>query len=297
MALVSMTGFARGDGQHDGLRWTWEIKTVNGKSQDVRLRLPYGFEAMEPEVRAVVPEYVRRGSCQLSLNVSRVDVAGELRINDRALELALAAVKRVASEIDTAPPSAEGILALKGVLEVSDAGADDDEEALAARNGAMMDSLRATLADLRTMRQGEGARLEAVLAAQIGDIEKLAEAARDCPARSVEAISARLHEHIERLMSQSGTFDEDRLHQEAVLLAAKADIQEELDRLFAHVEAAREHFSSAQPVGRKLDFLTQEFNREANTLCSKSNAAELTRIGLDLKAVIDQMREQVQNIE
>ena len=168
---------------------------------------------------------------------------------------------------------------------------------MAARNKAIMSDLETALVSLKEARRSEGARLEAVLREQIATIERLTRDARECPARKPEAIKQRLAEQIARLTEQSTTFDPDRLHQEAVLIAAKVDVQEELDRLDAHIAAARDLLSADDAVGRRLDFLTQEFNREANTLCSKANAPVLTAIGLELKAVIDQMREQVQNIE
>ena len=205
------------------------------------------------------------------------------------------AVKRLAGDIDASPPTLDGLLAIRGVTELVEP--EDTEDAVAARHKAILRDLEASLVALREARRAEGARLEAVMSEQIDTIERLTRAARDCPARKPEAIKQRLGEQIARLTDQSSSFDQDRLHQEAVLLAAKVDVQEELDRLDAHVAAARDLLSEDDAVGRRLDFLTQEFNREANTLCSKANAPELTAIGLELKAVIDQMREQVQNIE
>jgi uncharacterized protein (TIGR00255 family) len=292
-----MTGFARQEGEHLGLRWAWELKTVNGRSQDIRMRLPPGFDALDPAIRAAVSGTVKRGNCQVSLHVTGAQAAGEVRINEAALDQVLGAIERIAPRLGGAQASPDGVLALKGVLELVDPESAQSEEAVAARNGALLVGLETALAELRQARDGEGARLEAFLVRHVDAIERLSAAARDCPARTPEAIGARLAEQIDRLLAHAPAFDAERLHQEAVLLAARADIAEELDRLSAHVAAARDLFGSAEPVGRRLDFLTQEFNREANTLCSKSNDTELTRIGLELKAVIDQMREQVQNIE
>ena len=198
-------------------------------------------------------------------------------------------------KLDISPPSLDGILAIRGVVELRDT--EEPDEVVAERNAAVMRSLETAIASLCEMRRAEGARLQEVMSGQIDAIEKLAGDAAACPARSPDAIQARLKEQVERIVGQSSALDEDRLHQEAALLAAKADIQEEIDRLVAHVAAARQLLADEEAVGRRFDFLSQEFNREANTVCSKSNAPELTAIGLELKAVIDQLREQVQNIE
>jgi uncharacterized protein (TIGR00255 family) len=297
MALVSMTGFARSEGEHHDLRWSWELKTVNGRSQDVRTRLPPGFDSFDPDIRTAVGTVVKRGNCQAALHVTRIQGTGELRVNEDALAQVLDAVDRISRRLGDAKATPDGILALRGVLEFVEPEDEQNEAVTSERNAAMMADLRSAIDALRDVRQAEGARLEIVLREQVDEILRLTTAARDCPARSAAAIAVRLKEHIDRILANSSTFDEDRLHQEAVMLAAKADVQEELDRLFAHVDAARELLEVSEPVGRKFDFLTQEFNREANTLCSKANDRELTRIGLDLKAVIDQMREQVQNIE
>lgn len=290
-----MTGFSRADGAIGDIRWHWEVRTVNGKSLDMRVRVPPGFEALEPEIRSAVTEYVRRGNCQLSLQVSRDQRAGEVRINEKALKSVIAAMKEISPLVEAGQPTLDGLLSIKGVVELTEP--EDSEEAVRERNDAILEDLRSALAALKASREAEGARLHDVLAGQIDEVERLTAQARDCPARTADAIKKRLGEQLDRLLGQNTGLDETRLHQEAVLLAAKADIQEELDRLAAHVEAARDLLDDAGAVGRKLDFLMQEFNREANTLCSKANAPELSAIGLDLKAVIDQMREQVQNVE
>ncbi|MGI9415883.1 MAG: YicC/YloC family endoribonuclease [Hyphomicrobiales bacterium] len=290
-----MTGFARSEGELNGTRWHWEARSVNGKSLDVRLRMPPGFEQLEPEVRAAVSKHLRRGNCQLSLQVTRDFAAGELRINQAALDSVLAAIESMAGRIEAQAPSLDGLLAIKGVVELSDT--DEDEETVSARNAAILRDLNTALAALAEARREEGQRLESVVGQHVDAIALLSEQARDCPARKPDAIRARLKDQIERILEQSSAFDEERLHQEAVLLAAKVDVQEELDRLFAHVSAARDLLEKDEAVGRRLDFLTQEFNREANTLCSKANDPALTGIGLEMKSVIDQMREQVQNVE
>jgi len=295
MTLRSMTGFARADGETEDCVWHWELRSVNGRALDVRLRLPQGFEAMEKPARDLASRYVRRGNCQISLNVKRSIASGEIRVNEEVLKQVVAAMDKVSASLKTAPPAAESILALKGILEYVETELDD--EALKARNASILNSLEKGLKGLDQMRAAEGKKLGDVIAARLDDINTLTREAEASPARQSTAIKARLKEQVARLTEISADFDETRLHQEAALLAAKADIREELDRLYAHVEAARTLLSAPEPVGRKLDFLTQEFNREANTLCSKSNAADLTGTGLKMKTVIDQIREQVQNLE
>lgn len=295
MPISSMTGFARASGGHDGLHWQWEIKSVNGKALDVRCRLPAGFEALEAGIRPAVSQAFRRGTLQVSLNVSGSAQAETVRLNAAALEQLVAAGEALRDRIGGEPLRADVLLSLRGVLEV--VAPEEDEAAIERRNAAMLASFGEALAALGLAREEEGARLQVIVAAQVSRIAELAQAARDNPARSVEAIKARLAELVARLMETGAAFDRDRLHQEAVLAATRSDIQEELDRLFSHVEAARALLASNEAIGRKFDFLAQEFNREANTLCSKAADRTMTGIGLDLKTVIDQMREQVQNIE
>ncbi len=288
-----MTGFARSDGTVDGIRWHWEIKTVNGKGLDIRTRVPPGYEGLEQPLRAAVARCVRRGNCQVALQITQEEATTRLVVNEAVLDQVVLAAKTISDRIDLAPPSADGLLAIKGVLEFSKPVNEEDS----AINDVFLSGLEAALTDLEENRRGEGERLETILTRQLLEIENLSKQARDCPARSTEAIKERLSGQIETLLEASTSFDPDRLHQEALLLATKADIQEELDRLDTHVAAARDLLKDEGPVGRKLDFLTQEFNREANTLCSKSNDSSLTAIGLELKSAIDQMKEQVQNIE
>jgi uncharacterized protein (TIGR00255 family) len=294
MALTSMTGFARAEGADEGLSWHWELRSVNGKGLDLRIRLPAGFEELEARIRQLAPNYLRRGNCQINLwvDVTRADPV--ITVNERALEAILAAVEKLNGRVSSEPPRIEALLSLRGVLEVS------EQSSNGTATPEQLDRLTASfteaLAKMVAARRDEGAKLARVLHGHIDRIEALTIAARDCPARSPEAIKVRLREQIERLF-EVGNFDDQRLHQEAMLIAARADIREELDRLFAHVAQARQLLAEGTGVGRKLDFLAQEFNREANTLCSKSNDTSLTAIGLELKVVIDQLREQVQNIE
>ena len=295
MAISSMTGFARASGSLDGAQWQWEVKSVNGKALDLRFRLPQGFEALEAECRAIAAEGLKRGNLQVALTVTGEGESERLRLNPAVLDQVIAAGEALRDRIGGEALRADLLLGLRGVLEVQAANA--DEAAVQRRNEAMLKSFRACVAGLGASRQAEGARLAQLVRTQIDRIEALAQAARDNPSRSVEAIRQRLAELVARLMDTGAAFDEARLHQEAVLLATRADIQEELDRLASHVEAARALMASGEAIGRKFDFLSQEFNREANTLCSKAGDKSLTAIGLDLKTVIDQMREQVQNLE
>jgi uncharacterized protein (TIGR00255 family) len=295
MAISSMTGFARASAARGGLHWQWEIKSVNGKGLDVRCRLPAGFETLETPVRAALVQAFKRGNLQVSLNVSGTVAAETIRLNTDVLDQLVAAGETLRERIGGEALRADALLALRGVIEVTAPVADEAE--VEARDAEMMASFREALAALAKSRREEGNRLASVVTAQIARIAELAAAARNNPARSVEAIQARLAEQVSRLLETGASFDRDRLHQEAVLLATRADIQEELDRLDSHVAAALALLSSSDAIGRKFDFLAQEFNREANTLCSKASDRSLTEVGLDLKTVIDQMREQVQNIE
>ena len=294
-SLTSMTGFAREQGQFNSLTWVWELKSVNGKALELRFRLPPGFDGLEAPARAAATAGLKRGNVQIGLAVNAVAAGNNLRVNTALLEQLLPIAESLRDRLGAGPIQAENLLALRGVLEAEESTL--DEEALKARDAALLASFAKALAQLSTARAGEGSRLAAVVGSQLDRIEELTQAARNNPSRSVEAIRARLADQVAKLVQQSESFDPQRLHQEAILLATRADIQEELDRLASHISAARALLTSAEPVGRKFDFLAQEFNREANTLCSKANDPSLTMIGLDLKTVIDQMREQVQNIE
>ncbi|MBO6512257.1 MAG: YicC family protein [Roseibium sp.] len=297
MALASMTGFARSMGEADPVRWTWELRSVNGKSLDLRIRIPTGLEVLEPRIRDRCSKVLRRGNISIGLAMQRGQSEQQLQVNESALDAVLSTIELLKQRVpDLAPPSLDGILAQKGVFELKEP--EDDEETQAALHNALLTTLDAALIDLVDMRHTEGSAIASVVRGQIDRIAELTQAAEDLPARKPEAIKARLKKQIAELMEAGeGQLDPQRLHQEAVFLATKADIREELDRLHAHVAAVRELMDSGGAIGRRLDFLAQEFNREANTLCSKSNDVDLTAIGLDLKAVIDQMREQIQNLE
>ena len=295
MSIKSMTGFSRVEGTAGTAAWHWELRSVNGRGLDVRLRLPSGMEAMDPKVREAVGRHLARGSVTVSLSVESRAGAPEIRLNEDVLAQVVKAAEHIRELTEAAPPSADGLMTIKGVLEVVEA--EESAEAAEARAAAMLKTLDEALVALVGARLSEGARLKAVLDANLAKIEGLVATVEDAPARTPAAIQARLTELVARLLESSSALDPDRLHQEAVLLATRADVEEELKRLHAHIAAARELLTEEGAVGRKLDFLAQEFNREANTLCSKSNDVEITRAGLALKTVIDQMREQVQNIE
>ena len=295
MALSSMTGFARGQGAAGSYAWTWELKSVNSKGLDLKLRLPPGWEAIEPGVRARASEVLSRGSVFANLTVSREGIAPVARINEPALNAVLAALKGLEGKVAGAPPSLDGILALKGVMEVSEAEESEDERIRAET--AVIAGFGDALKGLAEMRRTEGRALGKILSARLSEIGALAARAEASPGRKPEAIKARLAAQVAELLEASQRFDADRLHQEAIMLATKIDIREELDRLAAHVAQAKKLIADGGPIGRKLDFLSQELNRESNTLCSKANDLELTNIGLELKAVVEQFREQVQNLE
>ena len=296
MPLNSMTGFARVEGAHGAVRWHWELRSVNGKGLDARLRLPSGMDGVEPKLRAELARYLKRGNCQINLVLDRTGEAAPLRVNRAALAVVLEVIDELQKTMEVMPPRPEGILALKGVLENAE-DVTEDEDAKAELEEALVASFAEGAKLLAAARAQEGAKLEVVLASHVDDIERLTRAAADCPAAAPAALQGRLKEQLRELLGDTSAVAEDRVAQEAALLATRADIREEIDRLKAHVEQARELLASTEAVGRRLDFLTQEFNREANTLCSKAADVSLTRIGLDLKAVIDQFREQIQNVE
>ena len=295
MALSSMTGFARRHGTSGAYAWSWELKSVNAKGLDLRLRLPPGWDAVEIPVRNRAAEVLSRGTVYGTLSVERQGVAPIVRINEDVLAAALATIKSLAGRVDAAPPRLDGILSLKGVVEVIDE--DEREEERRAAEAAVVAGFQATVAELAAMRRREGAALGDILTQRLSEIAALAARADAAPGRRPEAIKARIAEQIATLLDASARFDPDRLHQEAILIASKADIREELDRLTAHIGQVTQLLGQGGSIGRRLDFLAQELNREANTMCAKSNDVELTNIGLELKSVVEQFREQVQNLE
>ena len=295
MTLKSMTGFARADGQRGDTAWHWEVRSVNGRNLDLRLRLPTGFDALEIRARGLAQEKLARGNCTISLWVKRESGQTEIRLNEASLRQAQAAAQHAHELTGLKPARLDTLLGMRGVIETVEG--EDSEEAQAALQHALLAGLAVALDQLVVARTSEGERLKTVIEKQLAVIAGLIERAAGATVRRPEAIAARLREQVARLTEPGSNLDPDRLHQEALLLAVKADIQEELDRLRAHLAAASELIESGEPVGRKFDFLTQEFNREANTICSKAADVEISRTGLELKTVIDQLREQVQNIE
>ncbi|WP_075214381.1 YicC/YloC family endoribonuclease [Mongoliimonas terrestris] len=295
MALTSMTGFARRDGRLEPWRIAWEIRSVNGRGLDLRFRVPPGFDAVEARARALAGERLARGSVTAGLTVARDGGGRAYQIDTALLDTLIRTAQFYADTPGVAPASLDGLLNVRGVVEVVEAAAPDDD-GLKALADAALALFEETLADFVEARRQEGAALGRVLGAQVDTIAALAAEAEALPARTPEAIKARLLDQLAVLLARE-EIDPARLHQEAALLATRADVREELDRLAAHVAQARALLGAGGAVGRRLDFLAQEFNRETNTLCSKSNDTELTRIGLALKATVDQFKEQVQNIE
>jgi len=290
-----MTGFARAAGSHDGLTWTWEVKSVNGRGLDVRSRLANGFEAIEIDVRKAVSNRFQRGNFSVNLQVARAVGDTPVQINWAILEQLRDVVSRLEHDFGAVSPSVDGLLGLRGVMELGEAELDD--EARAARDAAALETFATALDDLLAMRQGEGRHLADLLEEQMTRIETLVGDAERNAATQPEAIRERLQRQLDAVLAEGTGPPEERIAQEVALLATKADVREELDRLRGHIAAVRELLAAGGVIGRRLDFLAQEFNREANTLCSKSQDAALTNIGLELKTVIDQLREQAQNIE
>jgi len=295
MALASMTGFARTQGTSGDWSWAWELKSVNGKGLDVRLRLPTGWDALEAGLKQSAARSLSRGNVNGTLTMSRADSAVSVRVNEDILRAVAASVNKVAADLDAPPVRLEALLGLKGVMEIAEA--EDTPEQRTETERAVIGGFEQALRDLIIMRDQEGAALSAVLNDRLDGIAALTAAAEASTARKPDAIRAKLAEQIRVLLDAGANFDPDRLHQEALMIASKVDVREELDRLVAHVAAARAMLIEGGSVGRRLDFLAQEFNRETNTLCSKANDVSLTAIGLELKSLVEQFREQVQNIE
>ena len=293
MSVASMTGFARAEGEESGIAWVWEMKSVNGRSLDLRLRLPPGFDALEPQLRASLAQRSRRGNFSATLTVIRTAPA-VVRINRETLSQLIGLMNQLAGEIEAAPPRIDGLLALRGVVELVE---DESDELLEKRRHAVLDSWGRALDRLVKARAEEGARLAAILRDQLAELRGLIDAAAACAAAQPEAIRERLRISLAGLIDLAPGMPEERIAQEMALLIARSDIREEIDRLRAHIEQASELLRQEEAVGRRLDFLCQELNREANTLCSKSADIELTRVGLSLKAAVERFREQVQNIE
>ena len=292
-----MTGFAAQSGMFDAHRWAWEMRSVNGKGLDVRLRVPDWIDGLEAALRPMITACAKRGNVTVSLRIAREDAAVSTSVNMAQASAAISALREIAAEaaaqgLDLAPTRASDIALMRGVMEQN--ATQDDPAPLRA---ALLDDIKAVLTAFDEMRLTEGAALARILTDQLAEVETLVTEAEGLAEARKDDVAATLKRNLARVLDNSDGTDPDRVAQELALLAVKADITEELDRLRTHVAAARGHLAEGGPVGRKLDFLMQEFNREANTLCSKAQNADLTRVGLALKALIDQMREQVQNVE
>lgn len=295
MALMSMTGFARKSDAKGAVSWHWEAKSVNGRGLEIRSRLPSGFESLDLRIRALAQEKFKRGNLQVLLSITRDSAQTKIKINREALREVLDAIEELDEEIDADPPRLDGILALRGVIETVEA--QETEEEHEALEAELLGDLKETFDRLHGARSEEGVRLATVLGDQLNSIETLVRQAGAAAASQPEALQARLREQLRTLLEARPPLSEDRLAQELALLATKADVREEIDRLNGHIAQARALLAGSEAAGRRFDFLAQEFMREANTLCSKAADLALTRIGLELKAVIDQFREQVQNVE
>ncbi len=297
MTVYSMTGFAQIEGRDETFDWVWEAKSVNGRGLDLRCRLGGGLDRLEPTVRKAVAQHFKRGNLSVSLRLTRHVGSQQVQVNRQLLDelIALAGEYRSAEGIER--PGLDGLLALRGVIEPVGEAEEDKQGENAARDKALLNSLGEALDGLATARAAEGAHLGEIVSAQLADMQSLSERAGESAALRPEAAKARLEAQVSALLEAGAPLPEERLVQELALLAVKTDIREELDRLVTHISAATALLAEGGAIGRKLDFLAQELNREANTLCAKSNDPQLSEIGLELKAVIDQFREQVQNIE
>ena len=295
MTVSSMTGFARIEGTENDYRWTWEIRSVNARALDTRLRLPPGMERLEARLKPEVTARFQRGNISATLSLVRPPKQTSLSVNTDVLDQVLDLAKNLAGRVKADPPTVDGLLSVRGVLDTVDE--EESDEVRAHLDDAIVASFGSGLDSLGKNRDQEGARLAEVVKGHVTEIEALAKRAVAAAAASPAAIEKRLREQVRALIKDDPSLPEERIAQEVALLVAKGDIREELDRLRSHVEAAHELLVSAEPIGRRFDFLCQEFNREANTLCSKAADIELTRIGLDLKATIERLREQIQNIE
>ncbi len=292
--ISSMTGFARASGSDGAAGWSWEVKSVNGRALDIRCRLPQGLERLDPAVRSAVSARLRRGNVTVGLRLSQAPEAADLRVNRAWLDELIALAAEYRGRDDIAPPRLDGMLALRGVIETAESAVDAEG---AQDDAALLETLDVALAELVRERQAEGAALADALTARIEEITELTHQAEALAPTRQEALGARLREQVAALIDAGAPVPEDRLATELALLAVKIDVTEEIDRLKSHCAAAARHLQEGVAVGRKLDFLAQEFNREANTLCSKASHAALTEVGLALKAAIDQFREQAQNVE
>ncbi len=295
MTLSSMTGFGRSQGQFNNYSWVWEIRSVNGKNVDVRVRIPPGLDAFDQFIKTAVKKTIFRGSLNVSLQLTKDSTETNVIVNEIALDKLIKVAKDASKKHDLAMPSIDRLLAIRDVVEITDM--DENEDALKERDDALKNSLLETVSALKKSRQEEGKATFGMLSNILDDVESLLKRGEAIAAKQPHLLKEKFEEKVGKLFNNQQGLDQDRLSQEIVLLATKADVKEETDRLHAHITSARNLLQESGPVGRKLEFLAQEFNREANTLCSKSSDIELTNIGLSLKTAIDQFREQILNVE
>lgn len=290
-----MTGFARAEGQIDGLSWAWELRSVNGKSFDLRLRLPPGWDSLEAPCKSAIADLLKRGSISGTLSVTEQARPPVLKLNEAVLAQLATLVRSLEGVIDAAPPTVDGLLGVRGVIEIVES--EISEAQRESRQAAVQAGFATALQALAASRRSEGERTAAALQARLDEIADHVTAAEALAAAVPAQLRSRFQKQMAILLEAAPPLSEERLAQEVALLIARADVREELDRLTAHLQAAADLLHEGANIGRRFDFLCQEFNREANTLCSKSADIGLTKIGIALKAAIEQLREQVQNIE
>ena len=295
MTVNSMTGFARSQGTLEDLTWHWELRSVNGRGLDIRLRFPPGYEALEQPARKTLSSAFARGNVSANLTARRTTNDVEIQLNEHVLHQVLAAVEKIRALTNAPAPTAEGLINTKGVLDILDKTESTDRQDV--KQNELLSGLDHAITELKAMRGSEGQQLHKIIQKQLDEIDQNAKAIKQAASNQPEKVAKRFKQQIDALLGGDTSIQQDRLHQEIAVLLTKADVSEELDRIDAHIIAARELLQQSSPIGRKLDFLTQEFNREANTICSKSNDITITQSGLAMKAAIDQMREQVQNVE
>jgi uncharacterized protein (TIGR00255 family) len=294
MTLSSMTGFGRTQSQFENYSWVWEIRSVNGKALDVRMRIPPGLDAFDQYIKTTLKKSISRGSLNVSLQLQKDSDEIDVKVNEVALDKLISVAKEAALKHNMPMPSIDNLLSIRDVVEITTK--DDDDEKLKARNEELKTSFLDAITELKQSRDDEGSATFTMLSDVLDQVEKLLKEGEEIAAQQPDALKNKFLDKVNALL-ENNNFDNERITQEVVILATKADVKEETDRLHAHIASARTLLNEKDPVGRKLDFLCQEFNREANTLCSKSTDIALTNIGLSLKTAIDQFREQVQNVE
>ncbi|MDG1020543.1 MAG: YicC family protein [Emcibacteraceae bacterium] len=295
MTLSSMTGFGRAEGHYKHYSWVWEIRSVNGKGLDVRMRIPPGLDAFDQFIKTTIKKEITRGSINVLLQLSKEETDTDVKVNEAALDKLIGVAKKASVDHDLPMPSLDSLLSIRDVVEIILT--EDNENQISERNDILKKSFIEALSELKSSRQEEGLATRKMLSDVIDQVEDLLNQAEEIVNNQPSLLKEKYEEKVNALFDNKQGIDKDRLAQEIVLLVTKADTKEETDRLRAHIASARTMLDAKGTIGRKMDFLTQEFNREANTLCSKSSDIALTNIGLSLKTAIDQIREQVQNVE